>query len=224
MIKDKVCKWEEVCHAKKNCLINKYPAWQEAMTKFKHMDMPSAASLETQKSPIEVLDSDNEDHPPQETTPEKLLEEKASKPETLTPPKVASSQSTRRMSFPKISIKKLRVMSMKSPVGVQFGGRFYSTAKRMEIEEDLSKLGSEEESEESDSGSWSGPPVPAAASLDATDKFAMVPHQDIELPAPVLPQEGEVGQGGSLTTKAWGFVWQKCNVLLETCILAFYIH
>ena len=106
------------------------------MTKFKHVDMPFAETLETKQSAIEVLDSDNEDHPPQETTPEKPLEQKAFKPVTV--------QSKRRMSFPKISVKKIRLLAMNCPIGVQFGGRFYSQAKRVdEIEEDLSKLCSE---------------------------------------------------------------------------------
>lgn len=197
------------------------------MTKFKHMDMPFAETLETKQSAIEVLDSDNEDHPPQETTPEKPLEQKAFKPATVTPPKIAPSQSKRRMSFPKISVKKIRLLAMLAmncPIGVQFGGRFYSQAKRVdEIEEDLSKLCSEEEAEESDTGSWSGPPVPAAASLDDTNKFEIVPYQEEKLPAPVLPQEGEVGQGGPLTGEAWGFVWQKYSVLFNACIVAFYL-
>lgn len=168
------------------------------MKKFQGME------LEAKESAIEILDSDHEDPPLQETTPQKPGVEKGAKPLTVTPPKVASLQSKRRLSFPKLNIKKLRLMVC--PEGLQIGGRFFSRAKRVEIEEDLHEtpqLRLEQESEESD-GSWDGPPLPGLPPLDATGQFALVPYQEEKLPAPVLPQDGEAGKSGASEREAWG--------------------
>lgn len=73
----------------------------------------------------------------------------------MTPEKVTPPPKSRRMSFPKLNVKKLRAMfappAPRCPY--QIGGRYISFAKR--ADEPYS-----ESSEEEDDGSWGGPPVP----------------------------------------------------------------
>ncbi len=95
-------------------------------------------------------------------------------PEKMTPPK------RRRMPFPKLNVKKLRLMF--APAGLQIKGRFFSKAKWMGWDDLPPQV--PESSEEEDDGSWAGPPVPAEDSEHEALPEAL-PHVGAEVAAQV---------------------------------------